>query len=107
MRTNLRIFVDCECVFCYWIITNGTASDLTRLLLNKSCVIVLRLNYSLIMAEDRVLINKLVKTKENIKHKYNAIKRGEANVHLLMTQMFKHIKKPLSNISDNNLYKSL
>jgi len=52
--------------------------------------------------EDRQVLVELVKAKENIKRKYNELKRDEAEVHSLMSQTFKPIIEPLTKISDNN-----
>ena len=51
------------------------------------------------MAQDSMVLNELVKAKENIKRKYQELKTGEADVHSLVTQTFKPIIEPLQKIS--------
>lgn len=55
------------------------------------------------MAEDRLVLDELVKAKENIKRKYNELKRGEADVQSLVTQTFKPIIDPLTKLCDNKI----
>jgi len=59
------------------------------------------------MTEDRLVLDELVKAKENIKRKYNELKRGEDEVHSLMSQTFKPIIEPLKKISDNHYQPNL
>lgn len=51
------------------------------------------------MAQDSMVLNELVKAKENIKRKFHELKTGEADVHSLVTQTFKPIIEPLQKIS--------
>jgi hypothetical protein len=53
------------------------------------------------MAEDGTVLKEIVKAKENIKHKYNILKSGEADFKSLVSQTFKPIIEPLNKIQIN------
>lgn len=52
------------------------------------------------MTEATTVLDELVKAKESIKRKYNALKTGSDNVQQLMTQTLKPIIDPLTKISN-------
>lgn len=51
------------------------------------------------MAQDSTVLNELVRAKDKIKRKYEELKKGEADVHSLVSQTFKPIIDPLNKIS--------
>ena len=52
------------------------------------------------MDEYSSVLNEIVKAKENIKHKFNLLKSGEANARSLFENTLKPIIVPLTKISE-------
>lgn len=61
----------------------------------------LDISRSVNMAEDSTVLKEIVKAKENIKHKFNILKSGEADFKSLVSQTFKPIIEPLNKIQIN------
>lgn len=57
------------------------------------------------MEADSSVLSEIVKAKENIKRKYNALKSIDTDVRQLMSQTFKPIIDPLTKISNQNTSK--
>jgi hypothetical protein len=51
------------------------------------------------MAEYSSVLNEIIKAKENIKHKFNLLKNGEADTRSLIEHTFKPLIEPLTEIS--------
>jgi len=54
------------------------------------------------MEDDSTVLNELVIAKENIKRKFEALKRGEADIQSYVSQTFKPIIEPLNKLCDKS-----
>jgi hypothetical protein len=57
------------------------------------------------MGERSSVLNEIIKAKENIKHKFNLLKNGEADTRSLIEHTFKPLIEPLTEISQKKTRK--